>query len=240
MSLAAAVFASGSGSNFQRLVEHSRSAPAGWRVALLVSDRPDAPVLERARAAGIPTAVIPVTGRDPDQLAAETRASLREVGADLVLLAGYLRLVPSGVVAAYRGRILNVHPALLPAFGGKGMFGQHVHRAVLASGVRITGATVHFVDERYDRGPILAQWPVPVIAGDTPATLAGRVLAVEHRIFPAAVDHLAARIAAANAADPESDRAPGRTPPPEGPWFTLAPDPAPDPGYFFAPEAEHE
>ena len=108
-----------------------------------------------------------------------------------MVLAGYLRLVPPVVVRRWRGRLVNIHPALLPSFGGHGMYGHHVHDAVVASGVRVSGATVHFVDERFDRGPIIAQWPVPVPPGDTAAALAARVLAVEHRIYPWCVAALA-------------------------------------------------
>jgi phosphoribosylglycinamide formyltransferase 1 len=193
--LAAAVFASGSGSNFQSLLEaEGRGAP--WRVRLLVSDREDAGALSRAEAAGVATRVVPVRGRDGDEVGRETLDALEGAGARVVFLAGYLRLVPALVVEAYRRRILNVHPALLPAFGGKGMWGQHVHEAVLAAGCRLSGATVHYVDERYDEGTILAQWPVPVLAGDTPATLAARVLAVEHRLYPLAAAHLCGALAA--------------------------------------------
>jgi len=103
---------------------------------------------------------------------------------DLLVLAGYLKLVPPGVVQKYAGRIINVHPALLPAFGGPGMYGQRVHEAVIASGTADSGPTVHLVDEVYDRGEILAQRRVPVLPGDTPATLAERVLAEEHRLLP--------------------------------------------------------
>jgi folate-dependent phosphoribosylglycinamide formyltransferase PurN len=106
---------------------------------------------------------------------------------DLLVLAGYVKLVPPDVVAAYKGRIVNVHPALLPAFGGKGMYGARVHQAVLASGVRETGATVHLVDEIYDHGATLAQARVPVLPGDTPQLLARRVLELEHRLLPAVV-----------------------------------------------------
>jgi histidinol-phosphate phosphatase family protein len=111
---------------------------------------------------------------------------------ELVVLAGYLRLVPSDVVSLYRGRLLNVHPALLPAFGGAGMYGHRVHEAVIARGMRLTGPTVHFVDERYDEGPIIAQWPVPVFPADTPDVLAKRVLEVEHVLYPRVVEAVAA------------------------------------------------
>jgi folate-dependent phosphoribosylglycinamide formyltransferase PurN len=111
---------------------------------------------------------------------------LGEHRVDLIVLAGYLRLVPRSVVAAHRGRIINVHPALLPAFGGTGMYGRRVHSAVIEHGASVSGATVHFVDEEYDRGPIIAQWPVPVLPDDTPETLAARVLRVEHLLLPRA------------------------------------------------------
>jgi folate-dependent phosphoribosylglycinamide formyltransferase PurN len=117
----------------------------------------------------------------------EWLAALEPRRVDLLVLAGYLKLVPAEVVARYRGRIINVHPALLPAFGGKGMYGRRVHEAVLASGARESGATVHLVDEVYDRGTILAQARVPVLPDDDPETLAARVLQVEHRLLPAVV-----------------------------------------------------
>jgi Folate-dependent phosphoribosylglycinamide formyltransferase PurN len=131
--------------------------------------------------------VLPRRGSDADVV----NGLLRDHEADLVVLAGYLRLVPIEVVRAHRGRIVNVHPALLPAFGGPGMYGGRVHRAVLESGTRVTGATVHFVDEEYDRGATIAQWPVPVLAGDSAETLAARVLRVEHLLLPRAVDAVA-------------------------------------------------
>ena len=123
---------------------------------------------------------------DPGDGAALTRV-LREHGVELVVLAGYLKLVPADVVAAFPDRMINIHPALLPAFGGHGMYGPRVHQAVLASGATLSGATVHLVNAEYDRGPILAQWPVPVRPGDTAESLAARVLEVEHRLLPAVV-----------------------------------------------------
>ena len=112
---------------------------------------------------------------------------LAEARVDLLVLAGYLKLVPAAVTDAFAGRIINIHPALLPQHGGSGMYGQRVHAAVLAAGDNESGATVHLVDAEYDRGAILAQGRVPVAPDDTPATLAARVLAVEHRLLPAAV-----------------------------------------------------
>lgn len=179
--VAAAVFASGSGSNLQALLDAEAAGAAPWATRLVVSDREGAGALDRARAAGVETRVTSAT---------QTLAALEGAGVEVVFLAGYLKLVPAPVVARFRGRMLNIHPALLPAFGGKGMWGRRVHEAVLSSGARITGPTVHLVDERYDEGRILAQWPVPVLADDTPASLAARVLAEEHRLYPLAAAHL--------------------------------------------------
>jgi folate-dependent phosphoribosylglycinamide formyltransferase PurN len=151
-------------------------------VVLAARDRAAAGALPRAAAAGVATAHL----ADPADAAA-LLALLEAHAADLVVLAGYLRLVPAAVTRTYAGRMLNVHPALLPSFGGPGMYGRRVHAAVLAAGARVTGPTVHFVDEEYDRGAIAAQWPVPVLPGDTEATLAARVLAQEHLLYPRAL-----------------------------------------------------
>ena len=180
-----AVLASGGGTDLQTLLDTlGPGLPA--RVVRVVSDRADAGALERAVRAGVPTAVL----RDPAD-PAELLAALRD--ADLVVLAGYLKLVPGTVVARFRHRMINIHPALLPNFGGPGMHGRRVHEAVLASGAPVSGATVHYVDEQYDRGPIIAQATVPVCADDTPDTLAARVLAVEHELLPRVVLELARR-----------------------------------------------
>jgi formyltetrahydrofolate-dependent phosphoribosylglycinamide formyltransferase len=192
--LQVAVFASGSGSNLQALLDHSSasaSSPPLWRPVLVVADRPGIRALDRAEAAGVPSVVVPVTGQDPESVARALLDRLAEAGVELVVLAGYLRLLHPLVVQAFRGRMLNLHPSLLPAFGGKGMYGIHIHRAVLEHGVRVTGVTVHLVDEHYDQGKILAQWPVPVLSGDDPETLAARVLEAEHALYPRVVDHLA-------------------------------------------------
>lgn len=187
--LAAAVLASGGGSNFQSLLDH-QGPGAAWRIRLLVTDREGIGALDRAGAAGVPARVLRTTGREAADVGAEMLAAFAEHGVEVVFLAGYLKLVPAAVVARFRRRILNIHPALLPAFGGKGMWGRHVHEAVLASGARLSGPTVHFVDEEYDRGTIVAQWPVPVLPGDTPSTLAARVLEVEHLLYPMAAAHV--------------------------------------------------
>ncbi len=191
----AAVFASGSGTNFQALLDWEGKG-ALWRTRLLVVDRAQAGAVARAERAGVPVRHLAVTGRDPAELGAETLAALHGAQVDVVFLAGYLRLLPTAVCAAFKHRILNVHPALLPAFGGKGMWGGAVHQAVLDAGARVTGATVHFVDERYDEGAILAQWPVPVLTGDDAAALAARVLGVEHLLYPLAAQQLCRALAA--------------------------------------------
>ena len=186
-----AVLASGGGSNFQALVDRfNRPAVAGREVVGVVASREGVGVLERARRARVASAVIP-TGADDEAVAAFLLRTLGGWRSDIVVLAGYMRLIPKPVVRAHWGRMLNIHPALLPSFGGRGMYGARVHQAVVDSGARVTGVTVHFVDEAYDRGPILCQWPVPVLAGDAPAKVAARVLEVEHRLLPAAVEALA-------------------------------------------------
>jgi phosphoribosylglycinamide formyltransferase-1 len=178
-----AVLVSGSGTNLQALLDALGGSQVA-RVARVVSSRGDAAALERARRAGVPVEVL-ADPADPADL-------VRAVGdARLVVLAGYLKRVPPAAVARFRWRMINIHPALLPALGGGGMYGRRVHEAVLASGAAVSGATVHYVDEEYDRGPILAQWPVPVRADDTPESLAARVLEVEHRLLPATVLALA-------------------------------------------------
>ena len=196
MSERIAVFVSGSGTNLQALMDHFPAGGAA-EVALVIADRPGTRALERARGAGIPTHVIPVKSRPIAAVTADTIDALDAAAIDLVALAGYLRLLPPDVVRRFAYRILNIHPALLPAFGGKGMYGRNVHQAVLASGCRITGATVHLVNERYDQGRIVAQWPVPVLEDDTPETLAKRVLRVEHELYPTAVEWLAGVLRAA-------------------------------------------
>ena len=181
MTMRVAVAVSGRGSNLEALLRAlGPAAPA--RVALVLSNRADAGALEVASAHGVPTQVL---GDPADP--AEWLAGLERHRIDLVVLAGYLKLVPAAVIARYRDRIVNIHPALLPAHGGRGMYGHRVHQAVLAGGDRESGATVHLVDEAYDRGAILAQSRVPVLPGDSAERLAARVLEVEHRLLPAVV-----------------------------------------------------
>jgi formyltetrahydrofolate-dependent phosphoribosylglycinamide formyltransferase len=187
-----AVLASGGGTNLQALLDYLETLgdARSSDVVLVASDRPEAGALARAKVRGVETALIETFtraggGRTLDAL-------LREHEVDLVALAGYLRLVPPDVVERYRGRMVNVHPALLPSFGGPGMYGLRVHQAVIDAGSTLSGVTVHFVDQAYDRGPVIAQWPIPVLPGDTASTLAARVLRVEHVLYPIAVDAVAA------------------------------------------------
>lgn len=196
-----AVFASGSGTNLQSLLDHE--TPDGlYHVVVVVSDREGAGALGRAEAAGRLARVIEVGGRPPEEVASEILALLDSLDVRAIFLAGYLRLVPSAVVSAYRRRILNIHPALLPAFGGKGMFGERVHEAVLASDAEESGATVHYVDEEYDTGAIVGQWPVRVLPGDDARALAARVLSVEHLLYPAVADHVCRAWAEGRVPDP--------------------------------------
>ncbi|HEY6825490.1 MAG TPA: phosphoribosylglycinamide formyltransferase [Gemmatimonadaceae bacterium] len=186
-----AVLASGGGSNLQGIIDHldQLGARRGGDVVLVASNRPGAGALERATRRDIPIAVL-ASAKEPE--GAQLDGLLDEHQIDLIVLAGYLKLVPGDVVAKYHGRIVNVHPALLPAFGGPGMYGQRVHHAVIESGARVSGVTAHFVDEQYDRGRIIAQWPVPVFGSDDAGTLAARVLRVEHLLYPRVVDAVAA------------------------------------------------
>ena len=190
-----AVFASGGGTNLQALLDAfgaDGSPDDSCRIALVVSDRPEIGALDRAARFGVPTAMI--RPKDYDGLDAFGEALLATLGQhdiDFIALAGYLKLIPENVVQAYRNRIINIHPGPLPGFGGSGMWGHHVHEAVIKANVQVSGPTIHFVDERYDTGPIIAQWPVPVFSDDTPDSLAARVLKYEHRLYPSVLGAVA-------------------------------------------------
>ena len=188
-----AVLASGNGSNFQAVAEAAQAGRLeGAGVEVLICDKPDAHVLDRAGALGIPADVVKpkaFASREAFDAALVERLAAREI--DLVVLAGWMRLLGPGFVDAYRGRILNVHPSLLPAFPG-----LHAIDQALAAGVKVTGVTVHFVDEGVDTGPIVAQAPVDVLPGDDAASLGARIQPVEHRLLPRAVaDVVAGRVA---------------------------------------------
>ena len=183
-----AVFASGRGSNFQAILNaiHQGYLPA--RVTVLITNKADAGASEIARAQNIPAVQISQTKfSSEDAFAQELLDLLHNHQVELIALAGYLKRVPARVVREYRNRIVNIHPALLPAFGGPGMYGHHVHEAVLKSGANVSGATVHIVDEEYDRGAIVMQQEVAIAADETPDSLAAKVLTVEHEIYPRAL-----------------------------------------------------
>ncbi len=179
-----AVLASGSGSNAARFMSYFRGHPR-IRVALVVSNNASAPVLQRAREAGVPAKVMPGPAWDDSRTA---ESVFNQYGIDAIVLAGYMRLLPSFMIRKYPGRIFNIHPALLPRFGGKGMYGMHVHRAVIDSGARKSGITIHLVNEKYDEGPILFQATVDVLPDDTPVDLAVRVRQLEHDHYPRVVE----------------------------------------------------
>jgi formyltetrahydrofolate-dependent phosphoribosylglycinamide formyltransferase len=190
MSSRIAVLASGGGSNLQAILDYfdTLGEAQSGQVVAVASNRSDAGALARATARDIPALVLR-SAREPDGPTLVDVMDDHDV--DLIVLAGYLKLLPADIVERYEGRILNVHPALLPSFGGHGMYGNNVHRAVLDAGVKITGVTVHFVNTVYDSGRIIAQWPVPVFASDDVASLAARVLRVEHLLYPRVVDAVA-------------------------------------------------
>jgi phosphoribosylglycinamide formyltransferase-1 len=183
-----AVMASGSGTNLQALLDSESAGTLGAQIRLVISNRSGAGALERARRHGREALHLsPSQFPSAAAYAQRLQEELAQRAIDLVCLAGYLKKLPETVVKAYDGRVLNIHPAPLPRFGGAGMYGEHVHRAVLAAGVSHSGPTVHFVDPEYDTGPIVAHIPVPVRPGDTPETLASRVLSAEHRLYPLVV-----------------------------------------------------
>jgi phosphoribosylglycinamide formyltransferase-1 len=181
-----AVLVSGSGTVLQALLDEFPPGESrhGVDIVAVVCNTPGAGAMERARRAGLPVRLVDHRGRTPDGFEAELHAVLQEYQPDLICLAGFLRILSPAFVARYRGRILNTHPALLPAFGGRGMYGERVHKAVLEAGAAVTGCTIHLVNETPDGGPIVAQACVPVLADDTPERLAARVQAEERRLYP--------------------------------------------------------
>lgn len=197
-----AVLISGRGSNMTALIEAAKADDYPAAITVVISNRPDAAGLERARAEGIATAVVDHRPFGDDRAAFERAldAELHRHRIDLVCLAGFMRLFTPGFVERWSGRMLNIHPALLPQFKG-----LHTHRRALAAGVREHGATVHFVVPEMDAGPIIAQDAVPVLEGDTEDSLAQRVLAVEHRLYPQAL-RLVAEGRVGAAAEPAASR----------------------------------
>jgi phosphoribosylglycinamide formyltransferase-1 len=184
-----ALFASGRGSNFKAILEAIEAGTIrNAEIVLVVSNNSDSGALTIAREHGIPAVCMSAAQFGSEQeFSGKLLQELNNHQASLIVLAGYMKKIDPVIIRQFRNRIVNIHPALLPGFGGRGMYGINVHRAVLASGAVNSGASVHIVDEEYDRGRVLLQRSVPVLPGDTPETLAARVLAVEHKLYPEAI-----------------------------------------------------
>lgn len=186
-----AVFVSGSGTNFEAIQRSILKGKINGRIVLVISNNPDAGAIEKSKKFCIDCYVVSEKDfTDHVKYVERILELLRKYNIDFILLAGYLKKVPSEIVQEYRWRILNIHPALLPKFGGKGMYGLNVHRAVLEAGEKVTGVTIHFVDEEYDHGPIIIQKKVKVKKDDTPESLQKRVLKIEHKLYPYVVSRL--------------------------------------------------
>ncbi len=183
--------ASKNGTSMRAIVEAARMGGLAVEPRLVVSNNRKAPALEFAAERGVPTLVIP-TQADPEAADAALCAALEGAGVELVILSGYLRRLGALTLGRYRNRILNIHPGLLPAFGGEGMYGRRVHEAVIAAGASESGATIHAVDEIYDHGPVIERRTVPVLAGDTAETLEARVAAMEPGFFVETLARIAA------------------------------------------------
>jgi phosphoribosylglycinamide formyltransferase 1 len=182
---------SGEGTTLEAIAETIAGGHLAARIALVVADRPYVPAIEKARRRGLATTVIPTRGVPEPDWTRRLSAALRDHGTELVVLAGYLSILPRSWVADWRGRVINVHPSLLPRYGGKGMYGPKVHAAVLAAGERETGATVHLVTEAVDAGPALLQARIPIEVGDTPERLRRRLHPLEVQLLTEVVRHFA-------------------------------------------------
>jgi len=182
-----AVLASGSGTDLQSVIDACEAGRIDGRVVVVISNNPEAFALERARRHGIDAVAVPSKGLDRATHEERVIEVLERYRVDLIVLAGYIRILTTRFIDYIRGHAMNIHPTLLPLFGGRGMYGIAPHRAVLESGMKVSGCTVHFVDEHVDGGPIIAQRCVPVHEDDTPETLQKRVLEVEHRLLPEAI-----------------------------------------------------
>lgn len=192
-SLRIAVFvgSQGRGSNLMAIHAAIVAGRIPAEIVVVIGSRADAPAIVRAKDAGLLTKIVSPKDRTDAEYADVLLRVLRSVNADTIALAGYMRRMPSPVVAAFTHRIVNIHPSLLPAFGGHGMYGEKVHRAVIETGVKVSGCTVHFVDEEFDTGPIILQKVVAVEEDDTPHSLAARILPCEHVAFTEALALLA-------------------------------------------------
>ena len=182
------ILASGGGTNVQSIIDNIESGKLNAQIKAVLSNNSKAFCLERARKHNIPAIHLShKMFNTKDEFDEKLLSILKENKVDLVILAGYMKILSPQIIKAYKNKILNIHPALLPHFGGKGMYGIHVHEAVLKSGMRVSGVTVHIVDEIYDHGPIILQKCVPVESDDTPESLAQRVLKTEHQLYSEAI-----------------------------------------------------
>lgn len=179
-----AIFASGSGSNAENIIQYFAQKPK-FCVKTIFCNVPDAYVLERAKKYRIPTIIF---NKEELRDQGKVLRQLQEQEIDFIVLAGFLWLMPACITSAYPNKIVNIHPALLPAYGGKGMYGHHVHEAVIAAGEKESGITIHYVNDHYDQGAILFQAKCPVLPGDTPEELAGRIHELEYRYFPKVIE----------------------------------------------------
>lgn len=182
------IFASGSGTNFQSVIDAVQNGEIHASIAGLITDNPNAGAIHRAEKHQIPVSLIELT--DDEHFTNTLRDQLIVWNPDLIVLAGYLKKIPSLIVDLYAGKIINIHPSLLPKYGGKGFYGIRVHKAVLDAEDTITGCTIHYVNNEYDKGDIIAQTEVPVSSSDTPETLAAQVLKAEHSLLPKIIKKL--------------------------------------------------
>jgi len=180
------IFASGSGTNAQNIIEYFNKRVEN-KVCLVLSNRKEAKVLDRASKLGIPSLSF---NRQEFYETGRVMGILKEVGPDLIVLAGFLWLVPANILRKYPGKVINIHPALLPRHGGKGMYGAHVHEAVLANQEKESGITIHFLNEEYDKGDIIFQKKCSVFPNDTAEKLAARIHQLEYKHFPVVIDQL--------------------------------------------------
>lgn len=188
INIAVMVSGHGRGSNLQTIVDACRDGRVNGRVAVVIGVKDEVPAMDRARSAGVPTIEAKPKDYETDEAyGVRLLEILGEYSVDLICLAGYMRILPPAVVSAFRWRIMNTHAALIPSFCGKGMYGEHVHKAVIEYGAKISGCTIHLVDEQYDTGPIIIQKAVPVEEFDTPETLAARILPNEHAAYVEAI-----------------------------------------------------
>ena len=180
-----AVFASGNGSNAENIIRYFQADDRNAEVALVVCNKPDAKVLERAEKLGVPAIVVPRRDFNNEDF---MTGLLRDNGIDFIVLAGFLLMIPDFLIKLYPEKIVNIHPSLLPKYGGKGMYGSHVHEAVVAAGEKESGITIHMVDENCDGGRIIFQANVPVTPEDTPDNVAAKVHALEYEHFPQVIE----------------------------------------------------